>query len=69
MASAQAATHLEGLFHAASIDLQVPELSRIPPQPSHDLAEWWDTVRRSPPRSVAFLGQSSTSLTLLVIPD
>ena len=49
------------LFHAASIDLVIPEVSGFPPQPSEDVDVWWKEVEALPPRKVAFLGWYSTS--------
>ncbi len=43
-------------FHAASVDLLIPEISSFPSQPTEDVAGWWKEVERVPSRTIAFLG-------------
>ncbi len=51
-------SHYESLFHAASVDLLIPEISRFPSQPSEDVESWWTEVERVKTRTIAFLGTS-----------
>ena len=65
----------EALFHAASVDLVIPEISTLPTEPDSDAngrvwEEWWTSVQSSSKtRTVAFLDERVYHYVGVTIPD
>ncbi|EIW71683.1 hypothetical protein TREMEDRAFT_71234 [Tremella mesenterica DSM 1558] len=61
----------EHLFHTASAELVVPDVSKLSEIPSDgvDRAEWWAGVREVETRQVAFLDEKVTYLFAVTIPN
>ena len=48
----------ESLFHAAAIDLVIPEVSTFNPNPSDDdLPTWWAALEQASARNTVFFGE------------
>ncbi|WWD20118.1 hypothetical protein CI109_104593 [Kwoniella shandongensis] len=68
--SMSSAAHYEALFHAASIDLVIPEISSFPPDPDEDESpKWWEDVEDAPTRSTAYFDEKLFYLIAMSLSD